>query len=108
MATNFGPESTPIDPNILMLVKSYLSRIYIERATDFKTTFLANFALTTPLMKLILRGGWLTNLANSGEIIFFKFWIKEGFDGFLPNRSFVAKIMIQSINKSEEIKRGHI
>jgi hypothetical protein len=50
MATNFRPESTPIDQNIVMLVKSYLSRIYIERETDFKTTFLANFALTTPLI----------------------------------------------------------
>ena len=30
MATNFGPESTQIDPNIVMLVKSYLSRIYIS------------------------------------------------------------------------------
>jgi hypothetical protein len=49
MATNFGTESTPIDPNIVILVKSYLSRIYIERETDFKTTFLVNFALTTPL-----------------------------------------------------------
>ena len=56
MATNFGPESTPIDPNIVMLVKSYLSRIYIERETDFKTTFLANFALTTPLMEEKLFG----------------------------------------------------
>jgi hypothetical protein len=52
--------------------------------------------------------GRFTNLANFGEIKFFKFWIKEGFDGFLPKRSCVAKIMIQSINKSEETKRGHI
>jgi hypothetical protein len=36
------------------------------------------------------------------------FWIKESFDGFLPNHSFVAKIMIQSINKSKETKREHI
>jgi hypothetical protein len=49
MATNFGPESTSIDPNIVMLVKSYLSRIYIEHETEFKTTLLANFVLTTPL-----------------------------------------------------------
>jgi hypothetical protein len=28
-------------------------------------------------------------------------------DEFLPNRSFVAKIMIETINKSEETKRGH-
>jgi hypothetical protein len=54
MATKFGPESTPIDPNIVMLIKSYLSRIYIERETDFKTTFLANFALTTPLKAKML------------------------------------------------------
>jgi hypothetical protein len=54
MATNLGPELTPIDPNIVMLVNSYFSRIYIERETDFKTTFLANFALTTHLTKLHL------------------------------------------------------
>jgi hypothetical protein len=52
--------------------------------------------------------GRLTNLASFGEINFIQFWIKEGFDGFLPNHSFVAKIMIQSINQSEETKRGHI
>jgi hypothetical protein len=40
--------------------------------------------------------------------IFFKFWIKEGFHGFLQNPSFIAKIMIQSINKSKETKRGYI
>jgi hypothetical protein len=34
--------------------------------------------------------------------------IKCGFDRFLPNRSFVAKIIIQRINKSEETKREHI
>jgi hypothetical protein len=33
-------------------------------------------------------------LASLGEIFFFNFLIKEGFDGFLPNRSFVQKIMI--------------
>jgi hypothetical protein len=49
MPTTFEPESTPINPNIVMLVKLYLSRIYIEHETDFKTTFLANFALTNPL-----------------------------------------------------------
>jgi hypothetical protein len=51
--------------------------------------------------------GRLTNLASFGEIKFILFWIKKGFDGFLPNRSFVAKIMIQSITKSKETKRGH-
>ena len=33
---------------------------------------------------------------------------EKGIDGFLPNLSFVSKIMIQSINKIEETKRGHI
>jgi hypothetical protein len=51
--------------------------------------------------------GRLTNLASFGES-FFLILDKKGFDGFLPNYSFVAKIMIQSINKSEETKRGHI
>jgi hypothetical protein len=70
MATNFGPESTPIDPNIVILVKSYLSRMYIERETDFKTTFLANFALSTPLRE------WLSLIK-----LFFEVFI----NGFLMN-----------------------
>jgi hypothetical protein len=44
MATKFGPELTPIDQNIVMLVKSCLSGIYIEPKKEFKTAFLANFA----------------------------------------------------------------
>jgi hypothetical protein len=39
----------PIDSNISFLVVSYLSCFYIQRETDYKTTFFANFALTTPL-----------------------------------------------------------
>jgi hypothetical protein len=50
--------------------------------------------------------GRLTKLASFGVIIFLKFWIKKGFDGFLPNRSFIAKIMIQSINKSKKQNEG--
>jgi hypothetical protein len=48
-AINFDPDSTPIDSNISFLVISYLSCFDIQRETDYKTTFLANFALTTPL-----------------------------------------------------------
>jgi hypothetical protein len=48
-AINFDPDSTPIDSNISYLVVSYLPCFYIQRETDYKTTFLANFALTTPL-----------------------------------------------------------
>jgi hypothetical protein len=36
------------------------------------------------------------------------FWIKMGFDGLLPNRSFTSKDTIQNINKSKETKRRHI
>jgi hypothetical protein len=34
--------------------------------------------------------------------------IKEGLSIFCANRIFIQKSMIQSINKSEETKRGHI
>ena len=68
MATNYRPESTSIDPNIVILVKSYLSRMYIERETDFKTTFLANFALTTPLTKVAIFR------KNLKKIMFENFW----------------------------------
>jgi hypothetical protein len=50
----------------------------------------------------------LTNLASLSVIQFFLILDNKGFDGFLSNRSFIAKIMIQSITKSEETKRGHI
>ena len=46
-AINFDPDSTPIDSNIL-----YLSCFYIQRETDYKTTFMANFALTTPFCNI--------------------------------------------------------
>jgi hypothetical protein len=51
-AINFDPDSTPIDSNISFLVVSHLSCFYIQRETDYKTTFLANFATTTPLRKI--------------------------------------------------------
>ena len=52
--------------------------------------------------------GRLTNLACFGEMQFIQFWIKKAFDEFFLNRSFGAKIMIRSMNKSEETKRGHM
>ena len=38
--------------------------------------------------------GRLTNLTSFGETKFLKFMIKEDFNGFLPNGSFVSKFMI--------------
>ena len=49
-AINFDLGLTPIDSNISFLVVSYLSCFYIQRVTDYKTTFSAEFALTTPLI----------------------------------------------------------
>jgi hypothetical protein len=47
------PDSTPIDSNISFLVVSYLSCYYIQPETDYKTTFLANFALTHEFIEII-------------------------------------------------------
>jgi hypothetical protein len=50
--------------------------------------------------------GPLNNLASLSVVILFL--INEGLNRFFQSRSFVAEIMIQSINKSEETKRRHI
>jgi hypothetical protein len=46
--------------------------------------------------------GRLTNLASFGVIKFVLFWIKKGLKGFLPNRSFVSKLMIQSKTRAKK------
>ena len=57
-------------------------------------------------IKWIRWSGRIKNLASLSEI-FFLFSINEGLNLFLPNRIFVAKIMIQSMTKSKK-KRGNI